>query len=319
MAKYTWGEIQIESLKKMFLNNTSIFEEDLEDMKNDNKYKIYLNAMPQAANEGIAELMKRSKPHIETITFTQFPPVNVLNLGFDTFEHKNDLEFIAEVALSYYYEIDNMATVEIYLKEDGEWILQKTLESRAKNPGKYSAFKGFITNPNHYEVKILFKGQHPYHVRNIALYDADYDYFNGNTKYIPDFKPYNIYNLKSLASNYYKLYKIYHEDENHELMNRNDFIMEDGNTLVLNNALRGNFILKYQTFQEKITLDTDSETEINLDEEVAVILPLYIASQLYKDDDIAVATMYRNEFETALEDLYPKYNDLKFVDKTGWL
>ena len=37
---YTWGEIQIESLKKMFLNNTSIFQSELAQMREDNKYKI---------------------------------------------------------------------------------------------------------------------------------------------------------------------------------------------------------------------------------------------------------------------------------------
>ena len=57
---YTWGEIQIESLKKMFLNNTSIYQSELAQMREDNKYKIYLNAMPQACNEGIAECLKRS-------------------------------------------------------------------------------------------------------------------------------------------------------------------------------------------------------------------------------------------------------------------
>ena len=35
-----------------------------------------------------------------------------------------------------------------------------------------------------------------------------------------------------------------------------------------------------------------------------VLIPLYIASQLYKDDDISQATAYRNEFEVGLQDLY---------------
>ena len=96
-------------------------------------------------------------------------------------------------------------------------------------------------------------------------------------------------------------------------------VMEDDYTLVLDDSLEGNFILKYQPYQEKITLDTSDDEEIVLPDEVAVILPLYIASQLYKDDDIAMSTMYRNEFETALENTYPKYNDLKFVSKSGWL
>ena len=49
----TWGEIQIESLKKMFLNNDDLEVDDLEKYKTNKKYKTYLYAMPQACNEAI--------------------------------------------------------------------------------------------------------------------------------------------------------------------------------------------------------------------------------------------------------------------------
>lgn len=47
-----------------------------------------------------------------------------------------------------------------------------------------------------------------------------------------------------------------------------------------------------------------ANTEIGLPMEACVLIPLYIASQLYKDDDIAQATAYRNEFEVGIQDLY---------------
>ncbi len=49
----TWGEIQIESLKKMFLNNDDLKVDNLETYKTNKKYKTYLYAMPQACNEAI--------------------------------------------------------------------------------------------------------------------------------------------------------------------------------------------------------------------------------------------------------------------------
>lgn len=49
----TWGEIQIESLKKMFLNNDDLKIDDLETYKTNKKYKTYIYAMPQACNEAI--------------------------------------------------------------------------------------------------------------------------------------------------------------------------------------------------------------------------------------------------------------------------
>ena len=54
-----WGEIQIESLKKMFLNNDDLSIDKLEDYKKEKKYKTYLFAMPQACNEAINYIVSR--------------------------------------------------------------------------------------------------------------------------------------------------------------------------------------------------------------------------------------------------------------------
>lgn len=61
---------------------------------------------------------------------------------------------------------------------------------------------------------------------------------------------------------------------------------------------------KYEkTTIEHITDKTKDTYEIQLPPDACVLIPLYIASQLYKDDDIAQATAYRNEFEVGLQDL----------------
>ena len=54
---------------------------------------------------------------------------------------------------------------------------------------------------------------------------------------------------------------------------------------------------------EHVTYETKANYEIELPEDACVLIPLYIASQLYKDDDISQATAYRNEFEAGLNDL----------------
>ena len=89
--------------------------------------------------------------------------------------------------------------------------------------------------------------------------------------------------------------------------------------LVLNGNKYGNYLLEYQNYPIKITNETLDTEEIELEKETAALIPLYIASQLYKDDDIAIATTYRNEFEAAVENTFKIIDDLKFVSKTGWL
>ena len=54
---------------------------------------------------------------------------------------------------------------------------------------------------------------------------------------------------------------------------------------------------------EHITDETPSDYTLSLTDDACSLIPLYIASQLYKDDDISQATAYRNEFEVGLQDL----------------
>lgn len=68
-----------------------------------------------------------------------------------------------------------------------------------------------------------------------------------------------------------------------------------------------------KTTIEHITTDTDTDYVIGLPESACVLIPLYIASQLYKDDDIAQATAYRNEFEVGLQDLVVEIENQDFI------
>lgn len=87
-----------------------------------------------------------------------------------------------------------------------------------------------------------------------------------------------------------------------------------GNTLIMESAL-GTLSLVYYAYPALLMPDSPDDTEIPLDIDAAVLIPLYIASELYKDDDNSLATMYRNQFETGLESLVPKQqtNKARFV------
>lgn len=313
--KYTWGEIQIETCKKMFLNNDNISVEQIDILKGDNKYKVYFNGMPHAANEGIAELLKRGKPYIKTFSFTKKISDNLLQTNFNKYEHiTDDVVFEADKGLSYYFEVDNKAIIEIYINDE----IAKTIDTESSELGSFKAYKGFLNNPNGDNVRIVFKGNNPYLIRNVCIYELNYDYDNdGNINYIPNYTNEAIFDLRTLVPDFYKINKFYYQGN--LLVNNTDYQMTDTYTLVLSDFKDGNYIIKYQCYPEKLDTETPAEYELPLEPECAVILPLYMASQLYKDDDITLSTIYRNEFETAIENLYPVNNDLKFINKNGWL
>lgn len=59
--------------------------------------------------------------------------------------------------------------------------------------------------------------------------------------------------------------------------------------------------IKYRIIPERFTTTTPWNTLIDLPYNICSIVPLYLASELYKDDDISLATSYRNQFETELD------------------
>lgn len=63
---------------------------------------------------------------------------------------------------------------------------------------------------------------------------------------------------------------------------------------------------------DKNTLDS---YEFIIPENACVLIPLYIASQLYKDDDISQATAYRNEFEVGLQDLLVNIENQESIEE----
>ncbi|PXX78472.1 hypothetical protein [Dielma fastidiosa] len=87
-----------------------------------------------------------------------------------------------------------------------------------------------------------------------------------------------------------------------------------GHTMVLE-PQEGMLSVLYYAYPALLKPDSPDDTEIPLDIDAAVLIPLYIASELYKDDDNSLATMYRNQFETGLESLVPKQqtNKARFV------
>lgn len=174
----TWGEIQIESLKKMFLNKENLEISDLDIYKENKKYRTYLFAMKQACNEALTQIYTICEPKIK--------------------------------------------------------VYQLSLE----------------------------KGK-------------------------------NVYDLKEIIEDYENIYDI-------ETPTNVIWKSITKNLLKVENWTDGKITIYYETKKEFVDDTTANDYKLNLDEEYARLIPLYIAGELYKDDDLSVSTIYMNEFNTML-------------------
>lgn len=104
--------------------------------------------------------------------------------------------------------------------------------------------------------------------------------------------------LKELAENFLSL------RENEVFLNGRH---TDGYTLIGGERMLlygiGKWIIGYNAYPQKITQATDMNYVLDVPEDAAVLLPLYIAAELYKDEDPQTAAIYRNEFEAGREAL----------------
>ncbi len=303
----TWKDLKLAVLQKMFSSNGTTIVQD-------SSTSEYLYSMPQAANEGLQMLATAGKFIIKSIQIVNRPISNLLSNSFENNSVDGSISFTAEAAKSYYCKIQGIGTLTISV--DGEAVSTISVDSYSG----YTTFKGLISNENDAEVEISFTTDYPANMANVALYGYTFPTDDD----VPDYEEYIRYNLKELADDFYQLaeaetYREKDSEVTYEAVS--NYYQEGTCTLVIPREEEGLYTVYYKAYPEEITLSTEDSYELELDPEVYALLPLYMASQLYKDDDNSIATTYRNEFEVAFERLSQKSRVPRkesFTSESGW-
>lgn len=280
---YTWKDIKLATLQKMFAAEGS-------DIVVDESTKDYIAGMPYAANEGLLRLATVGKFITKSIVLNHMPAKNLISetAAIALTDAKN-FSVTVDGGKSFYFQYSGIGTVTI-----GNVTL--TLDSY----GKYTEYKGNLNTTG--EVTAVFTSEYPATVKNFAIYDAKFP----SDELVPEYGKYVKYDLRELADDFYNLFDnsiCYEGGVNPVYLNTTDYYRESDHILVLPNDKPGMYTIWYHAYPAQITIDTTDDYEIVIDPELAVLLPLYMASQLYKDDDNGIATTYRNEFEVGLDNL----------------
>lgn len=98
-----------------------------------------------------------------------------------------------------------------------------------------------------------------------------------------------------------------------------DWSLEGDNVLVIPGNVAGIYTIWYAAYPQKIKSDTPDSEKIDLPEEAAALIPLYIAGELYKEDELAMATMFRNEFEDGMEKIRQAYQESGSGYRNGYV
>ena len=93
------------------------------------------------------------------------------------------------------------------------------------------------------------------------------------------------------------------------------------NRLVIPAGVSGNIVWYYDAAYEHIRDDVKDRTYLDVDDDILPLLVLYVASQIYMDDDLSTALNWRNQFESALATISGNaaaYEVQEFNSVNGW-
>lgn len=301
----TWGDIKLAALKKMDPSITNLTVQ--------RSTKDYLNAIIPAANRGLQDLATAGRFIIKDFDIMTSDVKNLLEAGCGIYQHINDdLEFTCDSGKAYYFELSGPAAVNIFVDDS----LSRTVENTA--PAGFIPFKGKLVNDGNKQVKIVFSGAFPYQFRNIALYDVNFQ----DDSTVWDFSKRSRYRLKELVPDFFKLVSedVVLESEDKSYTKFKDFEWEGDDTLILDATKQGAYKIHYYAYPKEITTDTPDDEELVLDPDVANLLPVFIAAELYEDDDSSQAYYFRQQYEAAKANLIPSGAKTKaeFEDVWGW-
>lgn len=128
------------------------------------------------------------------------------------------------------------------------------------------------------------------------------------------------YNLRELTADFYAVQPAEIYMNGAKVAN---YKFENDNILVLDGSIAGTWTVYYDAYPQRITANTSDNYELPLYPEVAELLPWFMASQLYKDDELQTATQYWNEFATMFTDIKERTRDMlsgndEFINTKGW-
>ena len=325
----TWKDIKLATLQKMFSSNGTTIQADSSTAE-------YVNSMPQAANEALQLLSTAGKFIIKSKEIFIKPYSNLLGdtVGFKTYELSSIsdvLNFQAAGCHSLYFRVSGNVTITIsyhYKEVVDEEVVEQTYEEVIElNAKEYTKVKRILENPDNDVVTLTITSPYPANIQNVCFYaekfEPEYDE-EENPVYdsVPDYERFIKFKMNELVEDFYQLYELYIEKEAKPYyLQISSYYQEADKTLVLQRSEPGLYTVYYKAYPTQITLDTPDEYEFPLDPEVVALIPLYMASQLYKDDDLSTSTIYRNEFSAAFDLLKQNANaphKEEFESESGW-
>ena len=275
----------------------------------------------QAAKRALLQVAA-VRPAVKAYTINH-KPLDNLNTrdSFMPIRRSDELIFGAIGAKAFYFEADGngYAFAEVY--EDGEWQMCDNLTLQSNRA--FKAYRGFFKIGNNFvnaPTRLRFTGDYVYSVRNIGLYK---DVYSAEKEDIPAYEPFTRYDISALTDDFLALTSPpMLEDENHTPLS-GGYDIEDGRVILLPYGKGGCYKVLYKHMPKLVEYVNAAESDnrvIDLDEDLAALLPNLVAAYLLAEDEPSLAEYYLTLYQqnaAIIANAVRSYAPIK-ITNNGW-
>lgn len=254
----------------------------------------------QAINRAIGTIASTVRPITSKYVISQYQLKNSLSGGAGLKHYDGNKISYTGKGVSYYFECDGTGTATI---KSGLGDIVVNMQSNRE----FKAYKGFCDG----NTTIEFTGEFSYNIKNVAIYTEK---TSNNIDDIPPFAECIFYDFKKIAESKGEVF-IEFDDKYKKgdgtvcaFSTVNDFDVIDRHILRLNAADKTEYTIYYRKQFTPITDQTPADTEMELDPDLHVLIPLLAAFYVWQDDEERKADKYYNDYETKRNDIIAREN-----------
>lgn len=280
----TYKDIKLASLQKMF--------NDVTETEATMVTKPYLDKMAYVCNCAIERITAAGFGERKYAEIISAVPENMLGSSASLYKVKRaegSEKFEAPKGKSWFFELFGKGTVKIYL---GGKLIKTVVNT---DESIFTKYKGIISNEEDKPVVLEFDGDSAFLRKNVAVYNDSY----ASEEDVYEISEMKIFDMSEITADFFKF------------DSENSVICDGDNTaygfmgekiFCVNGLKSGVWKVPYIAYPQLVTAETPDNQVINLPENLCGIIPYYIASELYLEDDSGLCVGWRNKFEAELRE-----------------
>lgn len=248
------------------------------------------DALLDSVQKEVAQYVKI--PAVMQITQNPIPSQLGLSQGFDIQQYLpgSPIEYTQVGTKSYFFEMDSLGEVEISVNDT---IVQTITGTTTR---QFKEYKGYTGASSADTVKITFKGDYPYNIRNIAMYA----YVFPTEEDIPKYQPYIEY---PVPADFYQFDTIVNKSDPKVYKNYVNYKWENNKKVILGYDDSGSFDIHYFKYPATIAKDAPDTTVLELDENGAQLVPLKLAALVVAEDKPDISNKLLTMYESRLANI----------------